>query len=219
MSNKHIQTFKFGLALVICASIILSACAAPTESAPEEAVTLRMALLPVLDTLPMYVADQEGLFAENGVQVEFIPVASAPERDQVIAAGQADGMVNEAVSTMFFNKEETQVQIVRYARTATPDQAVFRILAARDSDINAVEDLKGVAIGISQGTVIEYLTDRLLQAEGFSANEIETIAVPKIPDRMALLGNGELKAAMLPEPLSSLAELGGARDPGRHPPS
>jgi NitT/TauT family transport system substrate-binding protein len=44
--------------------------------------------------------------------------------------------------------------------------------------------------------------------------------VPKIPDRMALLGTGELAAAMLPEPLSSLAELQGARvilDDTRHP--
>jgi NitT/TauT family transport system substrate-binding protein len=179
-----------------------------------------MALLPILDTLPMHVADQEGLFAKHGVKVEFIPVASAPEREQVVTAGQADGMINEAVSTMFYNKEQTQVQIVRFARAATAEQWVFRILAAGNSDIYAVEDLKGVPIGVSQGTIIEYLTDRLLQAEGFGADEINTIAVPKIPDRMALLGTGELAAAMLPEPLSSLAELGGARvilDDTSHP--
>ena len=78
----------------------------------------------------------------------------------------------------------------------------------------------GVGVGISEGTVIEYLTDRLLEAEGFSADEIQGVAVPKIPDRMALLGTGELSAAMLPEPLSSLAELQGARvilDDTRHP--
>ena len=40
-----------------------------------------MAVLPILDTLPMYVAQQEGLFEQNGVQVEFIPVASGAERD------------------------------------------------------------------------------------------------------------------------------------------
>ena len=67
-------------------------------------MTLKMALLPILDTLPMYVAQEEGLFAENGVTVEFIPVGSAAERDQVISAGQADGMINELVSTMFYNK-------------------------------------------------------------------------------------------------------------------
>jgi NitT/TauT family transport system substrate-binding protein len=220
--GKKFSSFIF-IMLLLLTSMIINACATtntPTESAPAEPITLKLALLPVLDTLPIYVADQEGLFSKHGVQIEFIPIASAPERDQVIAAGQADGMVNEAVSTMFFNKEATRVQIVRYARAATTDQAVFRILVAANSDINNVDDLKGVGIGISQGTVIEYLTDRLLEAEGFSADEIQGIAVPKIPDRMALLGTGELAAAMLPEPLSSLAELQGARvilDDTRHP--
>ncbi|MGB9641527.1 MAG: ABC transporter substrate-binding protein, partial [Anaerolineales bacterium] len=66
----------------------------PAATQGEESTantTLRMVLLPIIDNLPMYVAQQEGLFAKYGVSVEFIPVASAAERDQVIAAGQGDG--------------------------------------------------------------------------------------------------------------------------------
>jgi len=46
------------------------------------------------------------------------------------------------------------------------------------------------------------------------------LAVPKIPDRLALLNSGELKAANLPDPLSSLAIQGGAKviiDDTSHP--
>jgi NitT/TauT family transport system substrate-binding protein len=181
-----------------------------TESTAPELATLKIAVLPILDTLPMFVAQKEGLFTKHGVAVEFIPVGSGAERDQIIVAGQADGMVNETVSTALYNKEQVQVQTVRYAQAATPQQALFRILAAPRSNITVVNDLKGVEIGVSQGTVIEYLTDRLLQAEGFAPEEIKKIAVPKISDRMALLSSGELKAAMLPEPLSSLAAQQGA---------
>lgn len=191
----------------------LSACmqTAPAEIESLKPVTLKIAVLPILEALPMYVAQQEGLFEKHGLNVEFVAVASAPERDQVIAAGQADGMINELTSTMFYNKDQPQVKIVRYARTATPEQALFRILASGESGINNVDGLKGARIGISQGTVIEYLTDRLLQSQGFTAEEINTVSVPKIPDRMALLENGELDAGMLPEPLSSLAVLQGSR--------
>lgn len=210
------------LSLIAVLSLIPGACtqASTPTTAPTEPITLRMALLPILDTLPMYVAQQEGLFVKHNITVEFIPVASASERDQLIVANQADGMINETLSTALYNKEQAQVQIVRYARVATSDQALFRILAAGNSDITNVEDLKGVEIGISEGTVIDYLTDRLLQAEGFSPEDIKTIAVPKIPDRLALLGTGELKAAMLPEPLSSLAVQQGAKvilDDTQHP--
>ncbi|MGB9641488.1 MAG: ABC transporter substrate-binding protein, partial [Anaerolineales bacterium] len=58
--------------------------------------------------------------------------------------------------------------------------------------------------------IIEYITDRLLEAEGLAPAEIKTIAVPKIPDRLALLSSGELKAATIPDPLAYLAVQQGA---------
>lgn len=182
---------------------LLSACI-PAADIEKEAAPLRIAVLPIIDTLPMYVAQQEGLFAKHGITVEFIPVASAPERDQLLAADQADGTINETLAVMFFNKESVQMQAVRYALRPTQGHGHFFILASGQSGITSVEGLKGVEIGVSQGTVIEYVTERLLQAKGFTSDEIKTIAVPKIPDRMSLLASGELKAGVLPDPLSSL---------------
>src|SRR3972149_4282989 len=161
-----------------------------------------------------------GHFAGQGVEVEFVPVASAAERDQLMQAGQIDGMINDLVSTMFYNKDGTQIIVVSFARTATPDFPQYRILASKDSGIETVDDLRGVPIGISEGSVIAYTTDRLLEAEGLTQDDIVTVAVPKIPDRRALLLSGELKAANLPVPLSSLAIQGGAKviiDDTSHP--
>jgi len=53
--------------------------------------------------------------------------------------------------------------------------------------------------------VIEYVTDRLLESQGFTADEIKVLAVPKISDRMNLLASGELSAGTMPDPLASLA--------------
>lgn len=178
---------------------LLTACAPAAETA-----TLKIAVLPIIDTLPMYVAQQEGLFVRHGVAVEFVPVASAPERDQILAAKQADGTVNETLAVMAFNKESVQMQVVRYALRPTKGHGHFFILASGESGISSVEGLKGIEIGVSQGTVIEYATERVLQANGFTANQIKTVAVPKMPDRMALLASGELKAGVLPDPLAAL---------------
>lgn len=212
--------------LVLASSLLLAACtpAVPveeaaeteavsevqTEAAVEDVGTLKIAVLPIIDTLPLYAAEAEGLFAKHGVTVELIPVASAPERDQLLAAGQADGTINETLAVMLFNKDAIQMQAVRYALRPVEGYGHFFILASGKSDITDAQGLKGVEIGVSQGTVIEYVTERLLQAEGLSADEIKTIAVPKIPDRMALLGSGELAAGVLPDPLASLAISQGA---------
>lgn len=197
-------------------ALVLSSCA----GAPAEVVTLKIGVLPILDALPMYVADSQGMFAEQGVAVEFVPVASAAERDQLMQAGQIDGMINDLVSTMLYNRDETQIIVVSFARVATADFPQYRVLAAKDSGIETAMDLSGVPIGVSEGTVIEYTTDRLLEAEGLNPDEIVILAVPKIPDRLALLDSGELQAANLPDPLSSLAIQGGAKviiDDTTHP--
>ncbi len=205
--------------LIIVGSFLLAACGANTAESGQP-VQLKIAAIPVLDTLPMYVAQNEGFFAAENIEVELIPVSSAPKRDELVASGQVDGMVNEIVSTIFFNRDETRIQIVRYARTATPNSPMFRILASSQSEITTVDGLKNIAIGVSQGTVIEYLTDRLLEAEGFSSDEIEVVAVPDIGQRTTLLGSGELDAAMLPDPLASLVMGQGASlviDDSSHP--
>ncbi len=196
------------LALIALIGIVLTACGPSIPAA--ETITLKIAVIPVIDTLPMFVAQAEGLFEKNNIQVELVPVASAPERDQILQAGKADGTLNETLAVMFFNKENIQLQAVRYGLMATEGSGHFFILASSKSGINEIDGLKGVEIGISQGTIIDYVTTRLLESKGFTADEIKTIAVPKIPDRMSLLASGELKAAVMPDPLAALAVQQGA---------
>jgi NitT/TauT family transport system substrate-binding protein len=197
-------------ALFLALAAALLSMASCSQSSGQTS-TIRVALLPILDALPIHVAQAEGYFEEQGIQVEIIPVASAPERDQLIQSGQADAMINELVSVLFYNKEDTRVIAVRFARTATPNAPVFRIVASAASGIETVEDLAGVPIGISEGTVIEYTTDRLLEKAGLSAEQIEKVAVPKIPDRLNLLSSGQLDAANLPDPAASVALLQGGK--------
>ena len=198
---------KLARLLLLTALLFVTACRASTP----EAITIRVGVLPILDSLPMFVAEENGYFKDQGIVVELITVSSAPERDQLMQAGQIDGMVNELVSTIYYNQEDREIVILRFARVATKESPLFRILAAETSDIQSPQDLIGVPIGISEGTVIEYTTDRMLTNAGLEQDQIAKIAVPKISDRFALLEANELMAANLPEPLASLAIQGGAK--------
>jgi NitT/TauT family transport system substrate-binding protein len=212
---KHIHI----LFVIVLVTLLVAACG-PAATPTMESVTLKIAVLPIIDTLPMYVAQGQGMFAAHGVNVELVPVASAPERVQLEAAGQVDGSINEILSVMQFNKDSVQMQAVRYALRPTEGYGHFFILASAQSSITTPDGLKNVEIGVSQGTVIEYVTERLLQNAGLSADEIKTIPVPKIPDRMALLASGELMAGTLPDPLGALAVQSGAvivLDDSAHP--
>ena len=198
--------------LNLLAAILVFACLASAcnSQPPADKVTVRIAMLPILDTVPLYLAQEAGYFTAEGVNVEFIPVGSAAERDQVMAAGRADGMINDLVSVVLYNRQAITVQVVRFMRIASHDVPLYRVVASPKAGITTVAGLAGVPIGISQGSIIDYVTDQLLQSEGLALDQIKTIAVPKIPERLALLSSGELKAATLPEPFATLAIRNGA---------
>jgi NitT/TauT family transport system substrate-binding protein len=201
--------FRKSFLFLVLFAVLVSACGGAAPAAQEDP-TLKIAVLPILDALPMYVAEAQGYFKDAGITVEFLPVASAAERDQVMQAGQADGMINDLISTVLYNKDTQKIAIVRFARTASPDDSQYSIVASKDSGITSPDQLKGVEIGISEGTVIAYTTDRLLEHAGLSKDDIKTTNVPKIPDRLQLLSEGKMQAANMPEPFATLAEQGGA---------
>jgi NitT/TauT family transport system substrate-binding protein len=177
---------------------------------PED-TRLKVALIPVLDVLPVFVAQQNGYFAEQGIQVEAIPVKSAQERDVLLQTRQTDGVLTDLQSTALLNKDGTKVKAVYTSRRPYPDAPMFRILAGPATDLSAPADLKGVPIGISQNTVIEYLTDRILEAEGVSPEDVAVLEVSAIPVRFEQLMNGNIQAATLPDPLASGAIAAGAK--------
>jgi NitT/TauT family transport system substrate-binding protein len=225
MSSRYLTT----IVLLTIALALLAACApaAPTSAptaAPQAGATatrapltptskgsLRIGLLPITDVVPFYIADAQGYFKQQGLSVELVPVSSAAERDQLMATQQIDGQLNDLVSTVLFNAQSPKIKIVRKARQAFPNSAEYWILTPKDSAIKTAQDLKGKDIAISQNSVIEYVTQRLLEKEGLSAADIKTTNVPSIPTRLQLLQQNQVAAATLPDPLASLAILQGAR--------
>lgn len=202
------KLFMAGLVMVVLAIAGLpSNLSAQNAGAP---VTLKVALLPILDTFPFHVAQAKGYFDRQGVAITAVPVSSGLERDQLMQSGAIDGMLNEMATTANFNREGIQVQIILSARKAYPDYPLFRVLGAPGSGLKSPADLKGIPIGISKNTIIEYVTDRLLAAGGLTPDQIAKKSVPVIPERYQLLMQGQLQAATLPDPLAKSALEAGA---------
>ncbi len=202
--RKYLHKFCTIAAFMLTAAVFHEA---PTVKAEE---LLRLALLPIPDVLPVYVAMEKGYFSEAGIEVEALPVGSAIERDQLMQAGRVDGMINEVFGAALFNRDSQKMMIVSYARKPMQGSPLFRVLAAPDSEVKEVADLAGVEIGVSKNTVIEYVTDRLLEKSGVAAGDIATRSVPVVPERFQLLLEGQIKAATLPDPLGFAAIQSGA---------
>lgn len=197
-----------GSVLLCFALLAVLLAGAGVQAAPP--TTLRIALLPIPDVLPVYVALEKGYFKEAGLAVETIPVGSALERDQLMQAGRIDAMVNEIAGTATFNREAVTMKIVAVARAPKGNSPLFRLLSSPASKITTTAQLKGVPIAVSKHTVIEYLTDRMLRDQGLTETEIVKASVPVLPERMQLLLSGQIQAATLPDPLAFAAMAAGA---------
>jgi NitT/TauT family transport system substrate-binding protein len=196
--------FTLGLVIILALSLVLVACGR------QEGASLRMALLPIMDTLPFYVAEQQGFFADEGIEMVLLPAKSAQERDALMQAGEVDGMLTDLPGVGIFNRDQIQLKVVATARRAYPESPLFRVLAAPESGISTPAQLAGVEIAISQNTVIEYITDRLLTLSGVPVDQIAIQEISAIPVRFEQLMTGQIQAATLPDPLAQGAVAAGA---------
>jgi len=192
------------------ALILLIAAIAISPAAVQARVILKVALLPIFDVLPFYVAEANGYYNAGDIRIEGLPVGSALERDQLLQAGEIDGVLNEMTSVASFNRKQTRVKVVRWARHPAPGHPLFRLISAPGSGISTPQDLTGIPIAVSTNTIIEYVTDRLLRDKGLETDRIVKKSVPVIPERYQLLMQGQINAAMIPDPLAKSALVSGA---------
>jgi len=197
------------IALLVLTVTVVTGCG-PTSPSQSTQTTLTLGMLPIIDNLPFWVAQQKGYFAAEGLNVQLVPFPSAVERDSAFTAGRIDAAVGDLLATAELNNAGTPVKAVSLVLGAQPGESRFAVLSAPKSAIRKPAQLKNVAIAISPNSIIAYVTDRLLEDQGLSKNEITTASIPNMPIRLQALLNGTIQAATLPDPLATLAQIKGA---------
>ncbi|WP_207655755.1 ABC transporter substrate-binding protein [Vallitalea okinawensis] len=171
----------------------------------EELHPLAIGVMPDTDSLPLILASSLGYYEEEGLEVTIVPFKSALDRDAALQAGQLDGAISDMLAVAFLNDNGFKVDIT------SKTSGSFKLIANGEKGIEAVTAINNNSIGISQNTIIEYLTDRMLETSGVSLDQVEKVAIPKIPTRLEMLQYGNIDMATLPEPLASLAVLNGGK--------
>lgn len=191
-----------GLAVLICIALSLSAFAAPP------AITI--GILPVIDTLPLIVAKDKGLFEKEGVDVRLVSFPSALERDTALRAGKISGYFGDLLNTLLLINGGEKLLMVATAFRTTPDYRMFGLLASPKSAITALKQVEGESVAISRASVIEYVLDGMLAREGVREEKVKKTEIRAIPIRYQMLMGDKVKLAVLPEPLVTKAVSEGA---------
>ncbi|MFZ5942707.1 MAG: MetQ/NlpA family ABC transporter substrate-binding protein [Bacillota bacterium] len=213
MMVKRIRLFTV---ILLCLMLFITAC--KNEKLGESITNktqdqlIKVGVLPIEDNLPFFVAESEDLYNKNNVKVELVPFSSARERDIALEAGEIDAELADLIAVGLIKKGGKNVKAVTLGLGVTPAEGRFAILAAPNSSIQKAEDLKGVPIAISNNTIIHYLAEKMPQEVGMLPEDIKTQAIPDMKLRLdSLLEGKDVQAALLPDPLATLAEKSGAR--------
>jgi NitT/TauT family transport system substrate-binding protein len=195
--------------IIITVLLFLATTAAVFPGSTWATEKIVFGVLPVMQALPLFVAQEKGLFAEEGVEVELIPFRSGLEKDAAMAARQTQGYFGDMLTSMILGANQMPVRMVATIFNTTGDQRMFAVLAAPGTGKPSLTDLARKGIAGSSNTVIEYVTAKLLEKEtpGADLNMIET---KNILARMPMLLQGQVAGAVLPEPLVTLVEGKGA---------
>lgn len=183
----------------MAAIIVLASCSARKHQEP-----LRFGIMPDADSLPLMVAQAEGLFGKEGVAVELVPFTNAQERDAAIQAGRVDGSISDVLAAAFLVAGGFDMRI-----TSASDGR-YGIVSAPGSGITEARQLAGKRIGMSTNTIIQYAVDGITEAAGLPRASYQTVAVPKMPVRLEMLLADQIDAAGLPEPMLTAAVARGA---------
>lgn len=175
-----------------------------------EEKALKIGILPNEEALPIYVAQERGIFEKYGLKVEIVPFQSASERDAAIQAGTIDGAEGDMIAVALLRRGGIPVKAVAIALGATPTEGRYVLLSA-PGNISSVSEIRNRTMAISKNTIIEFVADQMLRIKGIDPNSVKKVYVPKMPLRLEMLIQKKVDTAVLPEPLASLAELKGAK--------
>lgn len=213
--------------LLLLAAITLAACAAPTAAptptappataAPASAtaaplptatltpVHLKIVMSPFITYVPFYIAQQEGYFAEQGLEVEFVTMDRASQAIPLLAQGQVD-VVPGTVSTGSLSAivQGANLKYVADKGYLNSEGCASEGFVARKALLDAGQltgpaDLAGrVATGSESGATT-YFLDLFLQSAGLSYKDMQSVTVPNAA-RVEAMRNGSIDLVGTTEP-------------------
>ena len=190
---------------VVVAALGLAAALSAHAAAPA----LRIGLMPAMNSAPLVVAERAGFFAREGVTVELELFTSQLNRETALQAGRIDGTVSDLINAIQAWSRGFPL------RVTSASQGVFSLLAAPAAGPATLAAWKSagrrVTTGLLENSTVYYAAERALERGGIDPGTIDLVPVVQVPARLELLLAGKVEAAVLPEPLATLAVLRGAR--------
>jgi NitT/TauT family transport system substrate-binding protein len=229
--NGRIMRLINKLAYCLAATIpvaILAGCSGASSggAGPLETTTIVIDAVPTADAAGLYIAQDDGLFAKQGLTVKIVPINGGEYGMGDLQTGKADliegnyvSFVLAQVAGKFAAPDPTNpagppqpvkpidMRIIADSSQMQPGNQALYVLP--NSGYKTVADLAKdhAKVGInSPNNIAQVLLGSLFEANGLRLGSINQIVQPAFPLMPAYLADHKIGAAWLPEPFGTEAQ-------------
>ena len=170
--------------------------------AKEDSLALKVAVMPTLDCLPVYIMKDYQLYDTAKLDLRLRAFASQMDCDTAIMRNRVEGTVSDLVRA---NKMMKKGIALRYFSATN---SYWQLIANRTARIKQLNQLGDKMVAMTRFSATDYLTDRALDTVKTKAR-VFRIQINSVNIRLHMLLNNEMDAMWLTEPQATRARLMG----------
>jgi len=168
-------------------------------------VHLKIQLLPYFSYAPLYIAEQEGYYAEQGLEVEALKLQGG-EAFIALVRGEIDVAAtfvsSNSLSAVY---QGENVKIVADKGYVVPEGCTVNGLLARkqlmdEGKLNSVQDMLGKKIKYDQTSIQAFYVQKLLETVGASLDDVEYVDFNSSAVLLQIFESGGVDLAIESEP-------------------
>ncbi|MCF0235141.1 MAG: hypothetical protein HUK09_00190 [Bacteroidaceae bacterium] len=168
---------------------------------PDDSTSLRVAVLPIVDALPLYYAQASGIARQLGLPLSLKTYAAQFDADTAMMGRTVDmGMLDEA--RLAYYQRRGQFRSVQPFHRM---QGSWNLVVDQRQRIGKVADLKDRTILLARFDQSDAYWKHLADSVRFKADSYYTPQVNSFAIRLQMLLNHQTDAAILPEPFATWA--------------
>jgi NitT/TauT family transport system substrate-binding protein len=200
------------LALALAAGL-LGAPAVTAQPKPGPRA-VKIGVLKLTSSAPVFVGVEKGFFKEFGVEPELVYFQAAAPIATALAAGQLDvGATGLTAALYNIVLGGEKLWIVADKGREWPGYPLVAVVVPKelwDGGVRSIKDLKGKRIGVTQlGSTFHYHIGNILEKEGLHLSDVKIVPLQAMPATVEALKGKQVDAILVPQPFPGAAEAQG----------
>jgi NitT/TauT family transport system substrate-binding protein len=202
----------------VVALLVLVLAAAPVLAGSAEAQApagpVKVGVLKLTSSAPIFVGVEKGFFKEFGVEPELVYFQAAAPIATALAAGQLDvGATGLTAALYNIVLGGEKLWIVADKGREWPGYPLVAIVVQKelwDGGLRSIKDLKGRRIGVTQlGSTFHYHIGNILQKEGLALSDVRIVPLQAMAATVEALKGKQVDAILVPQPFPGAVEAQG----------